>query len=283
MALSLFGPMKSPGLAKLPRTSALYLATAPRREADWTCGYAIVWLLRSPYEKNNDVWVCPNPCRYGHSLCRRGCEPPSDKGQAGQDHPPEERGVGLGGCGHAVIGFLAEYDALPGLSQEAKTAKNPVKEGAPGHGCGHNIFGVASVASAVAVKDAMARHNIPGTLKVFGCPAAETVEGKVFMVRAGVFDGLSCCLQWHPSSENGVSLESSNALNQFEVEFFGQTAHAAGDPWHGRSALDGIELTDIGLNFLREHLQPTARLHYVITEGGGAPNVVPDHARAWYS
>jgi len=190
--------------------------------------------------------------------------------------------VGTYGSGQPVIGFLAEYDALPGLSQEAKTAKNPVKEGAPGHGCGHNIFGVASVASAVAVKDAMARHNIPGTLKVFGCPAEETVEGKVFMARAGAFDGLSCCIQWHPSSENGVSLESSNALNQFEVEFFGQTAHAAGDPWHGRSALDGIELTDIGLNFLREHLQPTARLHYVIVEGGGAPNVVPDHARAWY-
>jgi aminobenzoyl-glutamate utilization protein B len=190
--------------------------------------------------------------------------------------------VGIYGSGQPVIGFLAEYDALPGLSQEAKTAKNPVKEGAPGHGCGHNIFGVASVASAVAVKDAMARHNIPGTLKVFGCPAEETVEGKVFMARAGAFDGLSCCIQWHPSSENGVSLESSNALNQFEVEFFGQTAHAAGDPWHGRSALDGIELTDIGLNFLREHLQPTARLHYVIVEGGGAPNVVPDHARAWY-
>jgi aminobenzoyl-glutamate utilization protein B len=190
--------------------------------------------------------------------------------------------VGIYGSGQPVIGFLAEYDALPGLSQEAVTAKNPVREGAPGHGCGHNIFGVASVASAVAVKDAMARHNIPGTLKVFGCPAEETVEGKVFMARAGVFDGLSCCIQWHPSSENGVSLESSNALNQFEVEFFGQTAHAAGDPWHGRSALDGIELTDIGLNFLREHLQPTARLHYVIVEGGGAPNVVPDHARAWY-
>jgi aminobenzoyl-glutamate utilization protein B len=190
--------------------------------------------------------------------------------------------VGIYGSGQPVIGFLAEYDALPGLSQEAVTAKQPASEGSPGHGCGHNIFGVASVASAVAVKDVMARHNIPGTLKIFGCPAEETVEGKVFMARAGVFDGLSLSIQWHPSAENGVSLESSNALNQFEVDFFGQTAHAAGDPWHGRSALDGIELTDIGLNFLREHLQPTARLHYVILEGGGAPNVVPDHARAWY-
>jgi aminobenzoyl-glutamate utilization protein B len=102
------------------------------------------------------------------------------------------------------------------------------------------------------------------------------------MARDGIFNGLSCCLQWHPSSENDVSLGSSNALNQFEVEFFGKTAHSAGDPWDGRSALDGIELTDIGLNFLREHLKPTARIHYVILDGGGAPNVVPGYARAWY-
>ena len=190
--------------------------------------------------------------------------------------------VAVYGSGQPVIGFLAEYDALPGLSQEAIASQKPVSAGAPGHGCGHNIFGVASVAAAVAVKDVMARHRIAGTLKVFGCPAEETVEGKVFMARAGVFDGLSGCLQWHPGDETNVSLESSNALNQFEVEFFGRTAHSAGDPWNGRSALDGIELTDIGLNFLREHLKPTARLHYVIVEGGGAPNVVPDHARAWY-
>jgi aminobenzoyl-glutamate utilization protein B len=190
--------------------------------------------------------------------------------------------VGVYGSGQPVIGFLAEYDALPGLSQETVTFKKPVKEGAPGHGCGHNIFGVASTAAAVAVKDVMARHGIPGTIKLFGCPAEETVEGKVFMAREGVFDGLSCCIQWHPSSQNAVSLDSSNALNQFELEFFGRTAHSAGDPWHGRSALDAVELTDIGLNFLREHLKPTARIHYVIQEGGGAPNVVPDYARAWY-
>lgn len=190
--------------------------------------------------------------------------------------------VGTSGSGQPVIGFLAEYDALPGLSQEAASTKKPVKEGGPGHGCGHNIFGVASVAAAVAAKDVMARNGLQGTIKVFGCPAEETVEGKVFMARAGVFDGLSCCIQWHPSSENEVSLESSNAMNQFEVEFFGKTAHSAGDPWHGRSALDGVELTDIGLNFLREHLKPTARIHYVILDGGGAPNVVPDYARAWY-
>ncbi len=190
--------------------------------------------------------------------------------------------VGTYGSGQPVIGFLAEYDALPGLSQQTVSVKKPVKEGEPGHGCGHNVFGTASVAAAVAAKDVMARHRIPGTIKIFGCPAEETVEGKVFMARDGVFDGLSCCVQWHPSTENNVPLDSSNALNQFEVEFFGKTAHAAGDPWDGRSALDAVELTDTGLNFLREHLKPTARIHYVILDGGGAPNVVPEHARAWY-
>lgn len=190
--------------------------------------------------------------------------------------------VGVYGSGEPVIGLLAEYDALPGLSQKAASAPKPVKEGAAGHGCGHNLFGTASAAAAVAVKDVMVGRGIKGTIKVFGCPAEETVEGKVFMARAGVFDGLSCCLQWHPGGDNQVPLGSSNALNQFEVEFFGRTAHAAGDPWHGRSALDAVELADVGLNFLREHLKPTARIHYVITDGGGAPNVVPGRARAWY-
>jgi aminobenzoyl-glutamate utilization protein B len=186
------------------------------------------------------------------------------------------------GSGEPVIGVLGEYDALPGLSQEAVAFKKPAAEGKPGHGCGHNIFGVASAAAAAALKGIMEREKIPGTIKYFGCPGEETVTGKVFMARAGVFGGLSCCLQWHPGGENEVSLDSSNALNQFEVEFFGRTAHAAGDPWEGRSALDGIELADVGLNFLREHLKPTARIHYVILDGGGAPNVVPDYTRAWY-
>ena len=190
--------------------------------------------------------------------------------------------VGVFGSGEPVIGYLAEYDALPGLSQQAASAQAPVQAGAPGHGCGHNLYGTASAAAAVAVKNVMARHGIKGTLKIFGCPAEETVEGKVFMARAGVFDGLSCCLQWHPGGDNQVPLGSESALNQFEVEFFGKTAHAAGGAWNGRSALDAVELADVGLNFLREHLPPTARLHYVIVHGGDAPNVVPDHARAWY-
>ncbi len=190
--------------------------------------------------------------------------------------------VGSFGSGEPVLGILAEYDALPGLSQQAVPEKKPAELGKPGHGCGHNVFGVASMATAVALKQAIEKNGLHGTIKLFGCPAEETVVGKVFMARDGVFDGLSCCIQWHPDHENGVSLESSNAMNQIQVEFFGKTAHAAGDPWDARSALDGIELTDIGLNFLREHLKPTARIHYVILNGGGAPNVVPDYAKAWY-
>jgi aminobenzoyl-glutamate utilization protein B len=190
--------------------------------------------------------------------------------------------VAVYGSGEPVIGILAEYDALPGLSQDTVSYKKPIEEGKPGHGCGHNVFGTASTAAAAAMKEVMDKKGLRGTVKLFGCPAEETVVGKVFMARDGIFDGLSCCVQWHPSSENGVSLGSSNALNQFEVEFFGKSAHSAGDPWHGRSALDAVELTNVGLNYLREHLKPTARIHYVIPYGGGAPNVVPDYARAWY-
>jgi len=186
------------------------------------------------------------------------------------------------GSGDPVIGILAEYDALPGLSQEAVPYKKPLIEGGAGHGCGHNIFGVASAATAAALKNVMERNRLAGTIKLFGCPAEEIGVGKAFMAREGVFDGLSCCLQWHPGSSNSVSLGSSSAINQFEVEFFGKSAHAAGDPWSARSALDAVELTNVGLNYLREHLKPTARIHYVIMDGGDAPNIVPDYARAWY-
>jgi len=186
------------------------------------------------------------------------------------------------GTGKPIIGILAEYDALAGLSQDTVPYKKPLEKGQPGHGCGHNLFGVASSAAAVAIKTVMEKEKLKGTIKLFGCPAEETVVGKVFMAREGVFNNLSCCLHWHPSSRNRVSLGSSNALKQFEVEFFGTTAHSAGDPWNGRSALDAIELTNVGLNYLREHLKPTARIHYVIQKGGEAPNVVPDYAKAWY-
>lgn len=191
--------------------------------------------------------------------------------------------VAVFGQGHPVIGILGEYDALPGLSQKAGVPeKQVIEQGAPGHGCGHNIFGVASAGAAIAVKEVMEKYKLKGTVKFFGCPAEETVEGKIYMARDGIFDGLDICLDWHPAAKNQVGLGTSNALNNFEVIFHGHTAHAAGDPWNGRSALDAVELMNHGINCLREHVKPTVRIHYVIPDGGMAPNVVPDYARGWY-
>jgi len=187
------------------------------------------------------------------------------------------------GSGKPVIGILAEYDALPGLSQKPCTAhKEALKPGAPGHGCGHNLFGVGSTAAAMAIKSIMQKRGLAGTVKLFGCPAEETLLGKVYMAKAGVFDGLDVCFDWHPDSRNAVRLRTSSAMNNFEITFHGKTAHGAADPWSGRSALDAVELTNIGVNFLREHVRPTVRIHYVIPDGGMAPNVVPDYARVWY-
>ena len=187
------------------------------------------------------------------------------------------------GSGRPVIGILAEYDALPGLSQKVDTAvKDALEPGQPGHGCGHNLFGVASSAAAIAIKSVMQQQNLKGTVKLFGCPAEETVVGKVYMAKEGLFNDLDLCLDWHPGGENQVSLGTSNALNNFEVTFHGKTAHAAGDPWNGRSALDAVELMNVGVNFFREHVEPTVRIHYVIPNAGQAPNVVPDYAKVWY-
>jgi aminobenzoyl-glutamate utilization protein B len=187
------------------------------------------------------------------------------------------------GAGEPIIGFLGEYDALPGLSQKAGV---PYKEAIipqnPGHGCGHNLLGVGSITAAMAVKQVMEEYNLKGTIKFFGCPAEETVVGKVYMAREGLFDSLSAALDWHPGSKTQVSIGSSNAMNSFKVSFKGKTAHSAGDPWNGRSALDAVELMDVAANFLREHVKPTVRIHYVILKGGKVPNVVPDEAEVWY-
>jgi aminobenzoyl-glutamate utilization protein B len=187
------------------------------------------------------------------------------------------------GSGKPAIGILAEYDALPGLSQKPYTAhKEALEPGAPGHGCGHNLFGVGSTGAAIAIKSVMQEHGLAGTVKLFGCPAEETLLGKVYMAKAGIFDGLDICFAWHPGSRNEIRLATSSAMNNFEITFHGKTAHGAGSPWSGRSALDAVELTNIGVNFLREHVRPTVRMHYVIPDGGMAPNVVPDYARVWY-
>lgn len=186
------------------------------------------------------------------------------------------------GEGSPIIGFLGEYDALPGLSQNLCASKDPIETGGPGHGCGHNLFGTACMGSAMALKAAMGQNNIKGTLRFYGCPAEETLVGKTFMARAGAFDDLDAAISWHPGSSNIVWNGSSLAMNSFKVNFHGVASHAGGAPHLGRSALDGVMLMDVGVNYLREHIMQEARIHSVVTSGGQAPNVVPAYAQIWY-
>ncbi|MEM3986312.1 MAG: M20 family metallopeptidase [Candidatus Methanomethylicia archaeon] len=186
------------------------------------------------------------------------------------------------GLGKPVIGVMGEYDALPGLSQKKVPWKEPLIEGAPGHGCGHNIHGVSGLAAAIAVRYAMEKYGIKGTIRFYGCPAEENFSGKVFMVRDGYFDDVDTAISHHPSTMNGVSLKSSLAINSAKFHFFGRASHAGGSPEFGRSALDAVELMNVGVNYLREHVVQDARIHYIIERGGGQPNIVPDYARSWY-
>jgi aminobenzoyl-glutamate utilization protein B len=185
------------------------------------------------------------------------------------------------GQGRPIIGVLGEYDALPGLSQKAQPQKEVLEPGAPGHGCGHNLLGTASLAAALAVKDLMAAGRLKGTIRFYGTPAEESVGGKVYMIRAGLFKDLDVCLTWHPDDKTRVSVDGSQAIVDFTVEFRGRAAHAASDPWNGRSALAALEFFTTGLNRMREFVKPTVRMHYTILNGGDVPNVVPAFARLW--
>lgn len=186
------------------------------------------------------------------------------------------------GSNKPVIGYLAEYDALPGLGQE------PVSEcrtdGGPGHGCGHNLLGTACAAAACALKAQMEAAGVEGTIRVYGCPAEEIVIGKIKMNEAGVFDDLSAAVTWHPFDRNRVSYDIWQAQDVKNYAFYGTAAHAAKHPELGRSALDAAELMNVGVNYLREHMIPEARVHYAVTNSGGeAPNVVPAYAQVLYS
>jgi len=185
------------------------------------------------------------------------------------------------GAGRPVIAILGEYDALPGISQKVATSKEALVEGAPGHGCGHNLFGVASLAAAVAVKEQMTAGKLKGTLRYYGTPAEESIGGKIYMIREGLFKDVDVVLAWHPDDETRADNEGFQANIQFFVEFQGKTAHAAADPWNGRSAADAMELFTHGVNMMREHVKPTVRMHYVMQRAGDVPNVVPDYARIW--
>lgn len=192
--------------------------------------------------------------------------------------------VGTFGQGAPYIGFLGEFDALPGLSQKAGAAEHcELEAGGNGHGCGHNLLGTGALSAALAVKAYLEKHNVPGTVQFFGCPGEEGGSGKTFMVREGVFDHLDVALTWHPSSVNSIMNLSSLANYQVYFRFKGTTSHAAISPHLGRSALDAVELMNVGTNYLREHIIPEARLHYAITRTGGkSPNVVQADAEVLY-
>lgn len=187
------------------------------------------------------------------------------------------------GSGKPVIGLLGEFDALPMISQKGRVPyQDPVVEGAPGHGCGHNTMCVAAASAAIAIKEAMDKYGMEGTIKVFGSPAEETVISRPFMIRAGLFEGVDAVIDNHSGSGMGTGYGvSGNALYSTIFTFKGKTSHGA-SPWGGRSALDAVEIMNVATNYLREHLLYTYRMHYVIMQGGEAPNVVPDKASVWY-
>lgn len=182
------------------------------------------------------------------------------------------------GQGRPVIAVLGEYDALPGLSQEAVPDRKPRAEGAPGHGCGHNLLGTASLFAAVSIKDWLAAKKISGTIRFYGTPAEEGGGGKLYMARAGVFKDVDAVLSWHPGDSNGASKQSSLAIISAKFRFYGKPAHAAAAPDVGRSALDGVMVMANAVEFMREHVPESTRIHYIITNGGSAPNVVPEFA-----
>ena len=188
--------------------------------------------------------------------------------------------IATAGSGSPVVGILAEYDALPGLSQQAGEAKkDPRAADAPGHGCGHNLLGTSALAAGVAANHVRTAQKLPGTIKVFGTPAEEILIGKTFMIMAGAFKDTDVVLSWHPSDKNEISYGTRLALTATEVEFFGKTAHAAASPWLGRSALDALELFEHAMSLMREHVHPTARIHRVIKDGGKVANIIPDYSK----
>ncbi|MEY3119791.1 MAG: hypothetical protein RL548_148 [Bacteroidota bacterium] len=186
------------------------------------------------------------------------------------------------GTGSPAIGILAEYDALPGINQSASAERDPIVGKNAGHACGHHLFGTASVSAGIAIKELIAAGKLKGTIKVFGTPAEEGGSGKVFLVRAGLFNNLDAVIHWHPDDMNAITTTSALANKSAKFKFYGISAHAAAAPDQGRSALDAVEAMDNMVNMMREHIPQETRIHYVITNGGKAPNVIPDFAEVYY-
>lgn len=203
----------------------------------------------------------------------------------------ERKSAGLPGAFTAVwenktdekgpsIGFLAEYDALPGLGQEAVPFCCQIDGN--GHGCGHNLLGVGAAAAGCALKAELEKTGMPGNIVIYGCPEEEICRGKIVMCQAGCFDGLDCAVSWHPWDKNQVSEDVFQAMVSRKFRFFGTSSHAASSPQQGRSALDAAEIMSVCVNYLREHVSSDVRIHYVYTSAGEKPNIVPDFAEVWY-
>jgi len=190
--------------------------------------------------------------------------------------------IGEYGSGYPVIAVLGEYDALPGLSQKIGTEYSPIKEGGAGHGCGHNLLGSASLGAVLAIKKYIDHSGVKGTIRFYACPEEETLCGKVKMIKKGAFDNCDVALSWHPFNANVSFKNSFLANNSIKFKFFGKSSHAGATPHLGRSALDAVELMNVGANYLREHVIDQARIHYTITQAGTAPNIVPAEAESWY-
>ena len=186
------------------------------------------------------------------------------------------------GSGYPVVGIMGEFDALPGVSQDAVPERKVIKEGGAGHACGHHLFGTGSMAAAISVKEWLVENKIQGTVKFFGTPAEEGGAGKVYMAREGLFDDVDVMLHWHPGDSNAAWAASSLANMSAKFRFHGVASHAAAAPQNGKSALDGVEAMNYMANLLREHIPMESRIHYVITSGGEAPNVVPAFAEVFY-
>jgi aminobenzoyl-glutamate utilization protein B len=186
------------------------------------------------------------------------------------------------GSGSPAIGILAEYDALPGINQSTSADRDPIVGKNAGHACGHHLFGTASVSAGIAIKELIAAGKLKGTIKVFGTPAEEGGSGKVFLVRAGLFNNLDAVIHWHPDDVNAITTTSALANKSAKFKFYGISAHAAAAPDQGRSSLDAVEAMDNMVNMMREHVPQETRIHYVITSGGKAPNVIPDFAEVYY-
>ena len=186
------------------------------------------------------------------------------------------------GEGKPVIAILGEFDALPGVAQTASPFREKRDDVTAGHACGHHLFGAGSMAAAIEVKQWMESNDIEGTLRFYGTPAEEGGAGKVYMVREGLFEDVDAVLHWHPGNSNGANAASSLANKSAKFRFYGVASHAAGSPWNGRSALDGVEAMNMMVNMMREHVSHDSRIHYVITSGGEAPNVVPEFAEVFY-